>query len=201
MTVRRSRGSFIEMPASNRLRIGAAWTAVVLTACASPPAPTVARDSVFVPARDENALFQTDSLRYTLREVVGFGYETRIRARFTNLTGATAYFVNCNGATMLHLEKLAGEQWTRAWSPIVPLCLSPPITVASGQSYEFGVPLFAAKPDANAAPKFTVPEIPGVYRIVWSDALSSYQDKLPFGAQLPLDQRVSNSFTLSVPSR
>ena len=194
MTVRRPRGSVIEMPASNRSCMGALWTTVVLAACASPPAPTV--------ARDENALFQTDSLRYTLREVVGFGYETRITAHFTNLTGATAYFVNCNGTTMLHLEKLAGEQWTRAWSPVVPLCLSPPITVASGRSYEFRIPLFAAKPDANAEPKFTVPDIPGVYRIVWSDALSSYdENKQPFGTPLSLEQRVSNSFTLSLPSR
>jgi hypothetical protein len=180
----------------------AVLTAVALAGCAeAAPAPTaIARDSVVILPRDESALFQTDSLRYTLADG-DVWYEARIVTRFRNATTGPVYFVNCQGATMLHLEKQVDGQWVSALAPIMPLCLSAPITITAGASYDLNVPVIAAHPNTNAAPKFTVVEIPGVYRIVWSDALNTYQDRLPFGTPLPLDQRVSNRFVLTLPSR
>jgi hypothetical protein len=61
--------------------------------------------------------------------------------------------------------------------------------------------VFGAYPNTNVVPKFFA-TIPGTYRIVWTDALSSYQDGGgPFGTQLPFEQRVSNRFAVTVAPR
>jgi hypothetical protein len=172
--------------------------------CSDPSGPGQQNGAVVAiitpPPRDAAALFQTDSLSYTLRDV-GSGYQGFVGIRFTNLTGATAYFVNCGGATSIHFEKLEGTQWRAAWSPAMPLCLSPAITVAPGATYDSQLWVFGAHPNTNTEPTFQVSYIPGIYRIVWRDALSSYQDRLPFGTQLPFEQRISNRFALTVEKR
>jgi hypothetical protein len=175
--------------------------AFVLAACTSPDEST-AQGQVVPPTRDAGALFQTDSLSYTLRDI-GPGYEGLIGVRFTNTTGGTTYFENCNGATSLQLEKLVGGQWQPAWSPMIPLCLSPPITVAPGATYDSQINVFGGHPNSNTAPTFSVPDIPGVYRAVWTNALGSYREagSGQFGPQLPFEQRVSNRFALLVTSR
>jgi hypothetical protein len=48
-------------------------------------------------ARDTQAMFQSDALRYG-PTAVATGYLTRIGVVFTNGTARTAYFVSCNGA-------------------------------------------------------------------------------------------------------
>lgn len=157
-------------------------------------------DSIEPPTRDATALFQTDSLMYTLR-ANDVGYAGTIGIRFTNRTGGTTYFVNCKGASMVRLEKFMGDAWVTTWAPIMQSCLSQPITVASGDAYESNLSVFGGYPDNNVVPKF-FGSIPGIYRIVWTDALSSYQDSDgPFGTQLPFEQRVSNRFVLTVAAR
>jgi hypothetical protein len=174
-----------------------------VVACGSPtPDEPIASgpDPIESPTRDANALFQTDSLMYTLRGN-DVGYAGTISIRFTNRTGGTAYFVNCKGETMLRLEKLVGDAWITTWAPIIQSCLSQPITVASGGAYESKIAVFGGYPDNNFVPKFSG-TIPGIYRIVWTDALSSYQDTGgPFGTQLPFEQRVSNRFALTLAPR
>ena len=151
--------------------------------------------------RDVGALFQTDSLRYTLRADSG-GFEGEIGVTFTNRTSGTAYIVNCKGATAVSLEKRIAGQWKSVWSPPIPLCLSAPITVASGATYRTRVWIFGGHPGSNAYPQFSITDIAGEYRAVWGLVLSSYQtDSLPFGTPLPIDRRVSNRFMLMVDQR
>jgi hypothetical protein len=101
---------------------------------------------------------------------------------------------------MLHLEKVVNDAWTLAWSAVIPLCLSDPIVVSPDATYRDSLYLFGGYPGTNVFPKFAVGEIPGVYRIVWRDILSSYNDRArPFGEQLALTYRISNRFVLALP--
>jgi len=182
----------------------AALVALSALGCSDPSSPgkqdTAVVPVITQPPRDVAALFQTDSLSYTLRDI-GYGYEVTIGIRFTNSTGDIAYILHCKGATMLNLQKFDGIEWRAAWSPIVPSCFSPPITVATGATYDSQLWVFGANPNTNIAPKFFLPDIPGIYRIVWRDALSSYKNDVEFGTPLPFEQRISNRFALTVEKR
>jgi hypothetical protein len=151
-------------------------------------------------ARDIGATFQTDSVGYTLRAGTS-GYEGQIGVVFTNRTPGAVYIVNCGGATQLRLEKLVGGEWKYAWAPYIPLCLSPPITVAPGETYRTGIRVFGGYAGSKTYPQFEVGDIAGVYRAVWLNVLSSYQDRAPFGEVLPTELRVSNRFTLLIEPR
>jgi hypothetical protein len=145
-----------------------------------------------------SALFRTDSVAYTLRARDN-GYEAVIGVSFTNRTSDTTYFVNCNGAVGVSLEKLMEGNWRNAWSPVLPACLSPPIVVAPGATRSLPIRVFGGFPGSNVHPQFAVAEISGVYRAVWNSAVTHYQSQLPFGEPLPLAQRISNRFTLRAP--
>jgi hypothetical protein len=153
--------------------------------------------TVAAPPRDITALFQTDSLSYTLNDNL-WGWDLPIDVQFTNTTATTVYFVNCNDQTALHLERSVDGQWRPVWSPILPLCLGPPITVAPSEVRSLRVWVNAGYPDNNVAPKFAGSDIAGVYRIVWHQALSTYDAKrTPFGDTLAFEYRVSNRFALN----
>jgi hypothetical protein len=159
--------------------------------------------TVAVPSvdRDQFALFQTDSLHYRL-SAKSHGYEGRIAYTFTNRTQAPVYIVNCNGITSLWMEKWIDGRWMPAWSPVIPACLSPPIVVQPNATYNAGIFVFSGYPGTRSHPQFSVPVITGVYRVVWKDVLSSYQDRAyPFGAPIPLEMRVSNRFVIEAPNR
>lgn len=167
-------------------------------------APTDASDMGGVPGagleRDGDALFQTDSLSYTV--VSGDnGYWVHIATTFTNRTGHDVYFANCNNQTGLKLEKLEDGEWRTAWSPMLPLCLSAPILVEPGSTYDMDVGVFGGYPDNNKYPKFLVDEVDGVYRIVWDAAYSFYEKDGESNEELPLGQRVSNRFVMTVEGR
>lgn len=153
-----------------------------------------------VEIRDEARLFQTDSLSYTLR-AGSVGYEGMIGVLFRNPRADTTYFVNCRGMTAVTLEKLVAGEWRQAYSPVMLQCLSPPIAVAPGTTASLPIPVFGGYPNSNNYPQFVDSDIRGIYRAVFSDAVTGYQDRLPFGERLPHDQRISNRFSLRVPTR
>lgn len=145
-------------------------------------------------------LFQTDSTSYTLL-AGSHGYQAEIKVRFTNRTADAVYFVNCSGATSVSLEKRIDDAWVEVWTPALQRCLSQPITVPPGGTYDWSISVFGGYPGTNTLPQFTVTNVAGNYRLVWHDALQSYQDRLPFGVPLALEQRVSNRFDLLSPPR
>jgi hypothetical protein len=126
------------------------------------------------------------------------GLATEIPYVFHNRTGAPVFLVNCNGAFALTLERLEGDQWKVAWGPFLPLCLSPPIVIEAGARFADTLHVWGSPPNQNSAPSFDVADPSGTYRLVWNAALSSFQDRLPFGEPIPLSYRVSNLFTLGV---
>lgn len=161
--------------------------ALLLVACAGVLEP---------PAGDEDRPLQTDRLVYELRRT---DHELRAEIPFTytNQTDATVYVVNCKGHAPPALEKLVDGVWVPAWSAVVPACLSPPIVIESGETYVDTLHVYAGLPETRVAPVFTVREIEGTYRLVWHDLVHDYDPDRPgFGVGLPLEQRVSNTFSL-----
>jgi hypothetical protein len=167
----------------------------LLPACRDAVAPRDPATGAAALTRETAPLFQTGSLSYTL--VAGsHGYEGEIDVRFTNRTAGTVFFVNCSGATSLSLEKRILGAWVAVWTPVLQHCLSQPITVPPGGTYDSRIGVFGGYPGSNAWPQFVVTNVAGSYRLVWHDALRSYQDRLPFGVPLALEHRVSNRFEL-----
>ena len=158
----------------------------ILAACSSSTAPE---------SRDEGPLLQTRQLEYVLAGD-GRGWATEIDYEYTNSSDETVYLVNCNGSFALVLERLDGDEWKIAWAPVLLACLSAPITIRPGEVFQDTLRVWGSPPGTNTAPQFALQDPDGVYRIVWVDALSSFQDRLPFGERIPLSRRVSNRFIL-----
>jgi len=149
--------------------------------------------------RSGTAPIQTDAAVYQL-EAGSTGYAATIEFVFTNPRQAAVYVVNCGGIAPPGLEKSVHGAWIRAWSAIVPQCLSPPIVIAAGQEYHGKLNLLAGYPTNNVYPKFDTPHIAGEYRLVWYGVFSSYDHRAyPFGEELPLEERISDPFTLRAP--
>src|SRR5690554_6103745 len=106
-------------------RILASLALGAVAACSHSTAPVVPLD------RDSDALFQTDSLTYTLRTGTR-DWTGSIAIEFTNRTDRTVAFVNCNGQTAIVMQQRVGNEWRDVWGPATADCLSPPITVAPG---------------------------------------------------------------------
>lgn len=143
-------------------------------------------------SREGEHLLQTDRPTYDLLSD-GRWLRAEIPYTFTNRTGAPVYLANCRGGFALRLEREEGDGWVTAWSPILLMCLSPPIVIDDGVEFVDTLVVSGALPGENAAPAFDVEDPSGTYRIVWEAALSSYdKDDYPFGSQLPLEDRTSN---------
>jgi hypothetical protein len=145
------------------------------------------------PPPDGDVPIRTDRTLYIASTSLGGGWRTQIIWTFTNPTDQLVSVANCLGSTFLKLQKWVGGEWIDAWSPIIPLCLSPPIQVAAGAIHTDTLDFFAAFPGTNAGPQLEVNDINGAYRLVWSPVLN-YNDGS--GDPLPLEQRVSNAFEM-----
>lgn len=174
----------------------------------TPASVLTASDTITVApvSRDTGAAFQTDSLTIHLAKTAmatGTGvanvYSGAVTATFTNPLPDTAFVVNCNGFSMVFLEKLVNTSWVTVWSPVIPACLSPPIVIKPGAQRATGVYVFAAaKGSRVGAMPIGTDTVPGIYRLEFQDYVSPYRDTFPFGTVLPLSQRVTNRFRILV---
>jgi hypothetical protein len=111
----------------------------------------------------------------------------------------TSFIINCGGATGLYLEKQAGDTWTRAWTAVVPQCLTAPFVIPPNGHYTTLIDLYGAAKNVNAAPQFVVDDIPGVYRFVWTQIVDSFtRQPLSAGPPVPIELRRSNAFAVVV---
>jgi hypothetical protein len=147
----------------------------------------------YVP-RDLTSAIQTDSQLVHMRYRAPI-YETIAPMHITmfNPRPDTSYIENCGGATGVGLEKQVGGAWVYAWSPAVPACLSPRILIPPNGHYEMPFAIYGATRSSNFSPKFGVDDVPGVYRLVWSQIYDART-----GALVPVEQRRSNAFAIVV---
>jgi len=150
----------------------------------------------------EDTALVTDGTSFRLEREVAAGhvwYSTRIPYSFTNRTGSKVYLPNCRDGFDLSLQMKEAGEWDHIWSPILLDCLSPPIVIEPGEEYETILTVSGCL-SGNCAPRLVLPPDPSTpVRILWGRALSSYDpDGPPWGELIPLEERVSNRFTLQV---
>lgn len=157
-----------------------------LLACGAPPQVE----------RDPEPLMQTSDLRYQVTKN-RIGFAATIPYTYRNATGGTVYLANCDGDIRPMLQKQRNGKWFDAWEPFRIHCESPPVVIRPGATFSDTLDLMGAPPGSNVMPAFVFPEIEGVYRLVWFQALSSPPDSSGgSGSRLDERYRVSNPFVL-----
>lgn len=151
-------------------------------------------------AKDSDPAISTDRERYVLR-AGEFGPEVAIVARFRAPEDRAVYVMNCNGAISSRLQRQVGDGWVDAWAATVNGCLSEPIAIAAGGNHTATVlvrPRSGAVLYPGGKQDGMIEE--GTYRLVWDRVLTSFNRQArPVGPELPLTQRISNSFQVAVP--
>ena len=127
---------------------------------------------------------------------------TTIPFRFRNPLPDTVYVVNCSRGLATSLERLEAGEWQHYWSPIMLMCLSPPIVIPPGATYRDSARIVGVLPGHNAGPEFGSAEPEGTYRLRWGNLVLHYHDAEPgrgFGDPVPEELTVSNAFRLEDP--
>lgn len=157
---------------------------VAVAACGSP----------FDVTRDEAPFLQTAESEFqVIRHELG-GMEVVIPYSYTNRTGSKVLLANCNGGVSPSLERKWEGKWVTAWTPVVLLCLSPPIEIQRGETYRDTLHVVAAAFGSKGRPQFAFEDIEGTYRLRWDPA---YWERNSEPRELPLKFRVSNEFKLN----
>jgi hypothetical protein len=156
------------------------------------------------PTRDTSAIDTTagPELMRTVGEVTmrreGEWYRAVIPYTYTNRTGDSVYLTNCNGDVSPSLQRRVDGKWTGWWYPVMNECLSPPVVIAPGAVYRDSLGIMLGRQDREVYEQLVAARSLEV-RLDWQQALTSFSaEKYPFGPQLPLEQRVSNAFTLRI---
>ena len=144
------------------------------------------------PERQAAATLATDSAQYAVRFEGGM-YRGTIGYVYTNRSGDAVSATHCHTPPPPVLEKKVGEEWVRAYNPVMLACLSiPHFRIAAGTTYR-GTLHFAAAPSGrNMAPALEVESIPGTYRLRWG--LRAGSD--PEARDAPIIEAISNEFRM-----
>ena len=169
--------------------------------CAAAMAASAAGCESTIPPEVEDTALVTDGTSFRIEKEGGgrhSWYGGRIPYSFTNRTGSKVYLPNCRGGFDVRLEMETAGEWVHIWSPVLLLCLSQPMVIEPDEVYE--TTLRVAGCLDGCGPRLVLPPSSSTpIRIQWGGALSSYdEDAYPFGEPIPLEERVSNRFTLKV---
>jgi hypothetical protein len=141
---------------------------------------------------------ETDRTVYAVDDTAGLARLT-IRMTYRNTTGKEVFLPTCRGPQPPRLQKQVGDTWVVAFAPNILACEAAPVIVRAGDSYAYTFHVLAGMPGTNFAPRWTVSEIPGTYRILWEIFRSTTGDpSRPSTTRdpLPVDQSISNTFRL-----
>ena len=135
----------------------------------------------------EGTHFQLEWIRLSQ----GDTYVGRIPYTFTNRTGSTVLLSNCGGSFRVGLEMRHAGEWKAVGRSIPPTCIvaSPEIVIKPDEVHPDTVSAYVS-PDALVPP----PHASTQFRIVWHAGYFAGD-----GGRLPLEERVSNPFTLALP--
>jgi len=170
---------------------------LVLAACTrdveTPPVAPAPAKAPAVP----DAPIRTDRSSYVLTNGPQ-GPEATLVATLRAPAGQTLYILNCNGASGLTMQRKKGDEWVWGWVVGMNACMSAPIVVPPGGEHTARLYLHER---AGAVPEPVGGKLEsGTYRVVWTGVLTSFDpNREGFGAELPLEQRVSAPFTIQVP--
>lgn len=131
---------------------------------------------------------ETDSTTYHVTTTDAW-HAVTIEVSFTNPTREEVRIPSCHGAYPPTVEKLGPGGWVTVYSPVVLLCLEPPVRIAPGATFTMSYTINAGRLP-NTFPRLEVDEIAGTYRLNWH-ALHTKS-----GSALPESYRTSNPFQL-----
>jgi hypothetical protein len=164
-----------------------------LTSCREPG--TSSEGASAVPTIDESPpLLMTDSAVYTL-QWDGRGWFTTIGFEYQNSSGDTLYVVNCNQHVTLNVQKRDSLSWTDFWYGATDACLSAPIEIAPGATYQGELSIWGAPAGNTSTTAFLSDDFADAYRLKWNQLMVNYTGRPPrLGDTLPEARRVSNNF-------
>lgn len=134
----------------------------------------------------------TDGTHFQLKVIrlnQGDTYVGRIPYTFTNRTGSPVALSNCLGGFSHGLEMQHADEWKAVWYSATCLMASPDIVIQPKEVHPDTV-LALISPDDLVPP----PDASTHFRIVWHAGRFAQG-----GERLPLEERVSNPFTLGLP--
>jgi hypothetical protein len=164
-------------------------SAAMIGACGG-SAPLGLEQQILLPSA---APTQTDRAVYHVR-TTGSTHEFTMKLTFTNPTSERVFIPACRMPAVPVIEKWVAGDWVTAYRPVELRCLGVEV-IEAGATYTVTYHVVAAHVP-NTFPRFEVPEIPGTYRLVWN----AFRLMTPGGDlrdQLPLEQRLSNTFQLT----
>ena len=135
----------------------------------------------------------TDGTHFQFEKVrlnQGDTYVGDIPYTFTNRTGSGVFLSNCRGGFSHGLEMQHAGEWKAIWEAVTCLMNSPDIVIRPVEVYPDTV-LAVVSPDDLDPP----PNPRTQFRIVWHAGRFAAG-----GGRLPLEERVSNPFTLALPN-
>jgi hypothetical protein len=132
----------------------------------------------------------TDQQKYTLA-----GGEIAISATYTNHGSDTVYLGYCGKTPpRYHVEKLANGNWSTAYDPIcLAILVTTPFPVPPGEAH---TDLLRLTHNAESEPRFQSSPVTGEYRLVY-DIYSKWNTETGEGELLPVEQRISNTFSIA----
>ena len=156
------------------------------------------------PLEVEDTALVTDGTSFRLDTATtrdNLWYSGKIPYSFTNRTGEKVYVTqDCLGSIRVGMQMQEDGEWEGVLGQVLVLCDGPPIVIEPDEVYETALNVTACMV-GNCSPKIRLsPNASTPYRIVWFEALSSHDpNQNPHGELIPLEERVSNRFTLQVP--
>jgi hypothetical protein len=116
---------------------------------------------------------------------------------YTN-TGLTAVQISiCPGLLPPDLQRWDGFEWVTEWQPIRVACSVPLFTVAPGGTHRHIEWVWGALPTTKFIPPWHDVDPSGTYRAVWN--IQRVSGSGVAGLPVPIEERVSNNFTLRIP--
>ena len=107
---------------------------------------------------------------------------------FMNRTGSTVFLSNCLGGFTHSLEMQRAGEWVTAWNSVQCLMASPDMVIEPDEVFADTVWAVGTPDELIPPPDESTP-----YRIRW------HAGRFSSGERLPLEERVSNPFTLKLP--
>lgn len=91
-------------------------------------------------------------------------------------------------------------EWVGVLGQILVACEGAPLVIEPDEVHHNSLDIMACLEVGNCGPRFKVPPTSSTpYRIFWPEAYFSYTpDTYPHGKLIPLEERLSNTFTLQV---